>query len=176
MPQSDLSNYRTVVYILQRKSDEDYEQRFLVLGESSKMAMDTFGFISFWKKRRKNQKAQSLSEKSRKNTKKKSDAFEKKRSGNKQLYVRLNSSMTQPYTRCSTCFLTPLLWVHMTMLPTRLWLCLWFPSCLFGSERYISDVVWGTAPWKQLHILLLHDSFSSLTPWGQKNNCVDPLT
>jgi len=33
----------------------------------------------------------------------------------------------------------------MTLSPTSLWSCLWFPNILFGSERYIFDIVWGIA-------------------------------
>ena len=120
MPQHDLSNYRTVVYIVQRKPDEDYKQRFMVLGESSKMAMDVWFYFSL-KKVGKESTSAVFIRKNEKEYQMKSDAFEKKRSRNKELYVRYNSSVTQPYTRCSTCSLTPLLWVHTTLSPTSLW-------------------------------------------------------
>ena len=41
---------------------------------------------------------QSSSEKNKKNMQTKSDAFEKKRSGNRELHVRHNSSVIQPYS------------------------------------------------------------------------------
>ena len=49
-------------------------------------------------------------------------------------------------TGCSTCFLTHLLWVHMTLSPIRLRWCLWFPNLLFDSERYIFGMIWYITP------------------------------
>ena len=106
-------------------SDEDCVQRLLVFGELSKIVMDfwfhVFRANFFLEKVGKIKELSLYQKKTRKYTLMKSDAFEGKSSGTKELYERHNSSLTQPYTMCSTCFLTPLLWVQMTLSPTSLW-------------------------------------------------------